>query len=216
MKRSHDKTMSLTKELGELKVRYGQLDSKCAQLTADRLKYVNLCTQLTQENKKLYKKWFNSRRTANSKSVLVERLRRSVVQKETKTATVKQKNKEKKSSLEEEKSTAMVELAEAISSSKQLETRVRQLSDELKSMKTRNETLTSEKLELDAKLAELSDENGRLKREMGQIEQKVKSLKTQNDNLLDETKRKETELREKEKSNEKQEEHARDELRKGI
>lgn len=228
LKRAQDRTNSLIQELADLKARYNQLESKSAQLTADRLKYVNLCTQLTQENKKLYKKWFNVRRTAN-KAVLSERLRRcaqkdkskvEAAEKHGKTAIRRKKSSSptsssSSSSSDEKSAKAAAMLTETIASSRQLEARVRQLSDELASMKSRNESLAGVKIELDAKLAALTDENAKLRRESSQAEQKAKSLRSQNEALLEEAKRKEAELREREKSAEKNEEQARDELKKG-
>lgn len=229
LKRAQDRTNSLIQELADLKARYNQLESKSAQLTADRLKYVNLCTQLTQENKKLYKKWFNVRRTAN-KAVLSERLRRcaqkdrnkvEVVEKHEKTTTTRRKksssptSSSSSSSSDEKSAKTAAMLTETIASSRQLEARVRQLSDELASMKSRNESLAGVKIELDAKLVALTDENAKLRRESSQAEQKAKSLRSQNEALLEESKRKEAELREREKSAEKNEEQARDEMKKG-
>lgn len=48
-------------EIYQLKKNITELDSKCGQLSKERSKYVELSSRLSDENKKLYKKWFQIR-----------------------------------------------------------------------------------------------------------------------------------------------------------
>lgn len=193
IKKLQDKISTMTEELIELRGKLGQSESKCADLASDRLKYVNLSTQLTQENKKLYKRWFNMRKSAN-KAVLNERLRKMATN-----------NRPKQEEANSQKTQVK---------SKETELKVKHLNEEIKSLRTRNDDLNRAKMELDTKLVQLIEENGKLKRDCAQVEQKVKSLKSHNEVLSEEVKKKEAEQKEKERSFEKQEENSREELKK--
>lgn len=194
MSKAQEKINTLNDELNEARKKQTQAESKCGQLTADRLKYINLSAQLAQENKKLYKRWFNARRSGN-KAALTERLRRSV--QNTHRKVDKQTQQQKYDAVR-----------------KETETRVRQLLDELRLARSRNDELGKTRLDLDTKINTLSEENTRIKRDVTQLELRIKTLKSQNENLVEEVRKKDAELKEREKSMEKQEEQIRDELRK--
>lgn len=190
IKKFQEKISELSQQLADVKLALSQADAKCTDLAAERLKYVNLSTQLTQENKKLYKRWFNMRKSVN-KAALNEKLRK----------LSSKKQEEKK----DQTKTKVKEVA----------TKTRQLMEELKVTKTRNDELSKVKLELDAKIIGLIEESAKLKRDYAQLEQKMRHLRSQNETLIDEVKKKEAEQKEKEKLIEKQEEQTRDELKKG-
>jgi len=64
LRTSHD-------EIKSLKLKIDDLDKNCDELVDERIKYVDLCTKLSNENKKLYKKWFQSRKTDSKYRMLL-------------------------------------------------------------------------------------------------------------------------------------------------
>jgi len=64
-------------EVHALKKRVGEADARCAKLANERLKFVELTEKLTEENKRLYKKWFRVRTNESKfRSSLVEQMNR--------------------------------------------------------------------------------------------------------------------------------------------
>ena len=66
LKTCKEKLRVSNEEITSLKLKLDELDKNCDELVDERIKYVDLCTKLSNENKKLYKKWFQSRK-ADSK-----------------------------------------------------------------------------------------------------------------------------------------------------
>lgn len=197
IKKIQEKNSALIQELNDLKNKLSQTELKCSSLITDRIKYVNLSSQLTLENKKLYKKWFQLRKSTN-KLVLNEKLRKNKQQQQCE-LNVRRKSLNEKLNKQNEKS-LLIKLKQAIEDSKEY--------------KLKYDELSKVKHDIDAKMTELHEENVKLKKDLSQMEQKIKSLRSQNENLIDEMKKKECERKEKEKTYQKQEEQVRDDLKK--
>ena len=77
LKMTKEKLRVSNEEIASYKLKLNELDKNCDELVDERIKYVDLCTKLSNENKKLYKKWFQSRK-ADSKyrMLLIDQMNR--------------------------------------------------------------------------------------------------------------------------------------------
>lgn len=61
LKTTNERLKKSVDEIYQLKKNITELDAKCGQLAKERAKYAELSSKLSDENKKLYKKWFQIR-----------------------------------------------------------------------------------------------------------------------------------------------------------
>ena len=71
LKTTKEKLKTSNEEVNSLKLKMEDLDKNCDELVEEREKYVDLCSKLSSENKKLYKKWFQSRKTDSKYRMLL-------------------------------------------------------------------------------------------------------------------------------------------------
>ena len=71
LKVTKEKLRVSQEEISSLKIKIDELDKNCDELVDERIKYVDLCTKLSNENKKLYKKWFQTRKTDSKYRMLL-------------------------------------------------------------------------------------------------------------------------------------------------
>lgn len=65
LKQNNDKLMRSKEEIRQLKSSLNELESKYSQLFKERSKYIELSSKLSDENKRLYKRWFQLRTNEN-------------------------------------------------------------------------------------------------------------------------------------------------------
>jgi hypothetical protein len=82
LKQNNEKLKKSNEEINQLKISLSELESKYSQLFKERSKYIELSSKLSDENKKLYNRWYQLRTNENKfrKTVIEQMNKNSPVQ----------------------------------------------------------------------------------------------------------------------------------------
>ena len=209
IKCSNERLKKSAEEIHTLTRNVHELDAKCEQLGKERLKHIELSTKLAEENKKLYKKWFQIRTNESKfRSLLIEQMNKhSQSQVKLKRKTCRRAAATKKADEDElllELMSSSFSSAKSISSMSSsclgagkktnrptsvpsltaVKAKIKKFKQNKKEktvalLRKQFDALNAQKVSLEAKLTQAAAENEKLTKDMTNVENKWKQLKTQ-------------------------------------
>jgi hypothetical protein len=234
LKLTKEKLKCSHQELMETQNKFEELNSKFTELMNERMKYFDLCTRLSQENKKLFKKHFQAKKSDSKYRMLLmdqmkkhseAKLKRKI-SKNTKTTI---NHSAKRKTLKKPQGEFLLKLLashtssscsldqNSVCSSQQTEKLSKIKHDkQVMNLKRELERVSGEKEQCEIKLLKLSNENEKLSKEFELLEQKLKVLRVQNEsqtNEISNLKKRDSEQKAKEEVLRKQEEQQKEELK---
>lgn len=237
LKSSKQKVISCEDEIAKLKQKIADLDVKCANLLDERIKFTDLSAKLSEENKKLYKKWYLIRKNETKfRNLLIEqmnkrsqaKIRRKICRKST-NDKLSNKYYAKESTNEEDFEILKIEsFSSASLTSSEDETKKQNTKKSLNPLmkqktvllfRKKFDELNKRNLSLETKIDQLNIENQKLNKEINNFEVKFKQVKTQNEHYsieINSLKRKEADSKEREEKFKKQEEQLKDEIKRNL
>ncbi len=243
LKESNSKNIFNEREIVKLKEKINELDDKRRELLDERFKYTELSAKLSDENKKLHKKWFQIKKNETKfQSLLIDQMNKRSRQNE-KIRSKVYKNYANQIAINKAKTNqvdfAILKLDSfsslSLSSDEENMPKMNIKNDKKKRadkkitpnklLRQKNSTLLRKKLDLlhnqnlmlANQLDHLNSENLKLNKEIDNIDSKLKKAKNQNENYVSEInilKKKESEHQDKEENLKKQVDQIKDEIKK--
>jgi centlein len=236
IKSTKEKLKCTCQELVETQNKFEDLNSKFTELMNERTKYFDLCTRLSQENKKLFKKHFQTKKSDNKYRMLLidqmkkhseAKLKRKIckstnIGNQTNKKTLKKPQGEfllKLLATHTSSSGSLDQNSESLKNPSQQTGKLRKFKHDkqVTHLKRELERVGEEKEQCEIKLLKLSNENEKLSKELELVEQKLKALRVQNENQTNEIinlKKRDSEQKLREEGLRKQEEQQKEELKK--
>ena len=212
---SQEKCTRILRELEGLKQKLKQSETKCLNMSNDRIKYVELSSKLTAENKSLYKRWFQLKKNETRfRQLIVQQLKSFTHQQQ---QQQQQQLKRKVAKKDESKS---VEKLPMIKKQQQQQQKAATAFDTSKFVKKKiYEQLLEEKCDLEIKFNKLKADNEKVSADLSLNDIKLKQLRIQNEAYGNEAsylKKRELELRAKVENGKNQEDEQREEMKKNY